>query len=66
MDTATLGIIIVGSVLVAFRLFSIYFSSESAQRRFNPDNEMGASHKTRILVEKDYRIRPRGKSNPGS
>ncbi|PLC48309.1 hypothetical protein CR159_18635 [Pollutimonas subterranea] len=66
MDSATFWIIILGSILIAFGLFSLYFSSESAQRRFNPHNETSASPKTRIAVEKAYRTRPNDRSDPQS
>lgn len=39
MDNATLYIWIVGSILVAFGALSLYFSSEAAQKKFNPNNE---------------------------
>lgn len=39
MDSATLYILSIGGILVAFGAFSLYFSSDSAQRRFNPNNE---------------------------
>lgn len=61
MDSAMFWIIILGAVLIAFGLFSLYFSSESAQRRFNPNNESFANPKPRIIFEKDYRTRSKDK-----
>lgn len=56
--SATLFIIIIGSVLVAFGLFSLYFISESAQKRFNPHNETSLTPKTSsIVIVDDYRVR---------
>lgn len=39
MDNATLYILIFGGIMIAFGAFSIYFSSDSAQKKFNPNNE---------------------------
>lgn len=39
MGSATLYTIVMGAVMIAFGAFSLYFSSDSAQRRFNPNNE---------------------------
>ncbi len=60
MDDATFYILIFGSFLVAFGIFSLYFSSESAQRRFNPHGETWHTTKPTILVDTDhYRVRPK-------
>ncbi len=56
--SATLFIIIIGSVLIAFGIFSLYFSSESAQKRFNPHNETSLTPKVpAIVIVNDYRVR---------
>lgn len=60
MDDATLYILIFGSFMVAFGVFSLYFSSESAQRKFNPDGETLRTRKPTILIDTDhYRVRPK-------
>lgn len=40
MDKSTLYIAIVGGIIVAFGVFSLFFSGTYAQRRFNPDNKL--------------------------
>lgn len=59
MDDATFYILIFGSFLVAFGVFSLYFSSASAQRKFNPDGAPFHRRKRSIIVESDYRVRPK-------
>lgn len=58
MNATLLYIVIVGSVLIAFGLFSLYFSSESAQKKFNPQNETSLTPKvTSIVIAHGYRVR---------
>ncbi len=69
MDDATLYIVIFGSIMVAFGIFSLYFSSESAQRKYNPEGEprhsprnstkppLRGKPKTSIIIATNYRVR---------
>ncbi|TCT03096.1 hypothetical protein EDC26_11663 [Paralcaligenes ureilyticus] len=54
-----LFIIIVGSIMVAYGVISLYFGSESAQRKFNPRGETRRSPKTTNIIDTDYRVRPK-------
>lgn len=59
MDDATFFVLIVGGFLIAFGAFSLFFCSNYAQRKFNPNNEPWSLEKPKIIVDNDYRVRPK-------
>lgn len=61
MDDATFYVLFFGGIMIAFGVFSLFFSSDYAQRKFNPDNApfgtLRNKPQAKIIVDDDYRVR---------